>query len=142
MTDETPDTIWAWRPEILHHLDLSASSHEHKPPAIEYIRKNIYDKRITELERQNADLQANNTKLLLESRELKKPASRWKALVACERLRLLGRAGFDDNDKSGYRHFGMEFWTEWGGSIFDNSLEIETLEKYADCLIESEVSDE
>ena len=30
-------------------------------------------KRITELERQNTDLQANNTKLLLENRALKAP---------------------------------------------------------------------
>lgn len=103
---------------------------------VKFYLADVVDKRITELERQNTDLQRNNTDLVMENRELKTPAKRWRALISCERLRLLGRAGFDNDDKSGYRHFGMEFWTKWDGSTFDNSREIDTLEKYTDCLIE------
>ena len=75
-------------------------------------------------------------------------AARWRALLASGRLRLLGSAGFDNSslygikdgrqaDPSGYRHFGMEFWTiHFHDSSADNATGQAVLTAYADAMIE------
>jgi hypothetical protein len=37
-----PDKILVWKPEVLTHLDLCASSYPHKEPAITYTRTDLY----------------------------------------------------------------------------------------------------
>lgn len=39
-------------------------------------------------------------------------AARWRALMQCQRLRMLGCAGFKGLDD--YRHLGLEIWTHYG----------------------------
>ncbi len=43
-------------------------------------------------------------------RELEADARRWRGLINCRRIRVMGRAGFN-GDQKGYRHIGIEFWT-------------------------------
>jgi hypothetical protein len=38
-------------------------------------------------------------------------ARRWRALLNCARIRVLGHAGFQ-RDQGDYRHIGMEVWTQ------------------------------
>lgn len=63
-------------------------------------------------------------------------AKRWRALLKSERLRLLGTAGFGNEDD--YRHFGMEFWTVYPDRpTLENSNQrgIEVLTNYVDAII-------
>lgn len=43
-------------------------------------------------------------------------ADRWRALLASQRIRVMGSAGFGYGDRApdphGYRHMGVEFWTK------------------------------
>ena len=41
-------------------------------------------------------------------------ASRWRALLASARIRMMGSAGIDNPRPDGYAHFGMEIWTIHG----------------------------
>lgn len=38
-------------------------------------------------------------------------AARWRALVGCARVRVLGSAGLSKPSPTGYAHIGVEFWT-------------------------------
>src|SRR4051794_1675681 len=51
-----PDQIWVWRPEILLHLDLCASSHPKDVPGVRYVRADLHDRRVTELLTANNEL--------------------------------------------------------------------------------------
>ncbi|MFK4135939.1 hypothetical protein ACI2KR_27195 [Pseudomonas luteola] len=47
---------------------------------------------------------------------LKTDAERWRALIACARIKFFGWSGYEKKDPYGnspgnYRHFGAEFWT-------------------------------
>jgi hypothetical protein len=45
-------------------------------------------------------------------RNLLRDAERWRALTGCQRLHVLGSAGFDGKHGD-YRHLGIDAWTEF-----------------------------
>lgn len=56
-------------------------------------------------------------------------AERWRALLNCRRIRILGHAGFGE-DKSVYRHMGLEIWTKHPAETIGNAKEL--LTEFAD----------
>lgn len=69
-----------------------------------------------------------------EAERLREDAERWRALLGSARLRPLGWAGFDADSPGhaeGYRHFGMEFWTQHEASGA-NARSVQLLTDYAD----------
>ena len=81
-----------------------------------------------------------------ESERNARDAARWRALLSSDRLRLLGSAGFGTTssgqkavdsripDPSGYRHFGMEFWTKHREKSSEHGARV--LEAYADAILD------
>lgn len=58
--------------------------------------------------------------------------AKWRALLASERIRMLGSAGIDGS-KDGYVHVGVELFSKYPGDCGrDNKLGIEWLNKYID----------
>ncbi len=71
-------------------------------------------------------------------------AERWRALLASDRIRMIGSAGLREPEGNNYAHFGMEIWTKYGRNyspeLLDqmdkgNALGREWLIKYADVAI-------
>ncbi len=71
-------------------------------------------------------------------------AKRWRAMLASDRIRMLGSAGLNTPEPDNYAHFGMEIWTKYGSSPdpklrldmeHGNVLGREWLTKYADIAI-------
>lgn len=63
---------------------------------------------------------------------LRKDATRWRGLIASQRIRPLGCAGLgDDTENDLYAHLGLEIWTIHPGE-HDNRIGIDWLTKYAD----------
>lgn len=60
-------------------------------------------------------------------------AERWRALMGSGRIRILGTSGFEGG-LGNYRHMGLEIWTEYAGSGFDNAPGRESLIRYADTM--------
>lgn len=63
----------------------------------------------------DSDYVAEIGRLIEENAALKKDAMRWRALMASQRLRVMGSAGFGYRDRpadpNGYRHIGLELWS-------------------------------
>jgi hypothetical protein len=65
-------------------------------------------------------------------------ARRWRALLECGRIRILGTAFINDNGKppaDGYAHFGAEFWTTFPGDQ-KNDRGRHVLTTFADTVID------
>lgn len=45
--------------------------------------------------------------------EVLRDAKRWRALMSCERIRVLGSANLGERDGTKYQHIGLELWTEY-----------------------------
>jgi len=67
-----------------------------------------------------------------EQREkgLREDAERWRALIGCARVRVLGSAGIVTANDQGYAHIGLEIWTHHTASSEPEA--IEWLTKFAD----------
>ena len=89
------------------------------------------------------------------SADVELAAARWCALLASQRIRMIGSAGLtgktdpNGNPWSGYAHFGMEIWTKYGASLDEdrlrsmaqgNDLGRDWLTRYADIAIEAQRS--
>lgn len=81
-TTEMPESIYLYCPYPDNpKLKSLVWTYDKDRGVQEYLRKDVSDKRITELERQNTDLQESNTKLKLENRELKPTNSQLNELI-------------------------------------------------------------
>lgn len=82
-----------------------------------------------------------------DSVETQLDAERWRALMSCQRLRVLGSAnlGCTDPAKGSYQHMGLEIWTEYNSEHFKNSpdngheLAKKQLTLFADTIIKGKV---
>lgn len=85
----------------------------------------------------------NGANTIGEYNDLLRDALRWRGLMASPAIRLFGSAGLKEEDlkKSGYAHFGGEFWTIHSGRL-SSSEETERNRKlitqYADIMAENE----
>jgi hypothetical protein len=61
--------------------------------------------------------------------DVQRDAERWRALVGCARVRVLGSAGLNDPE-SEYAHIGLELWTRHAARSLPDA--IETLTAFAD----------
>lgn len=57
--------------------------------------------------------------------ELERDARRWNALLNCKRIRVLGYAGYNE-DQGNYRHIGLELWTQHQAKTIDGAKELIT----------------
>jgi hypothetical protein len=67
--------------------------------------------------------------LLAEIEGLVKDAERWRAVVGCGRIRVIGWAGFND-PQAETKHLGLELWTRHPSG--SESQAIELLTQFAD----------
>ena len=79
--------------------------------------------------------------------DVERDASRWRALLDSERIRMIGSAGIANPQADNYAHFGMEIWTTYGTSlnaeqaqqmVDGNVRGREWITKYADIAIEAQ----
>jgi hypothetical protein len=77
----------------------------------------------------------DNKTLLDRLQKAEEAAARWNALLASDRIRVLGTAGFGEHTTADpdYRHFGMEVWSIH--PCKDSEYGREVLTKYADSVI-------
>lgn len=78
-----------------------------------------------------------------EHNKLVRDALRWRGLMASPAIRLFGSAGLKDGDvkKSGYAHFGGEFWTIHSGRVSSSEETVRNrklITQYADIMAENE----
>lgn len=72
-----------------------------------------------------------------ENDQLRADAERWRALVNCDRIRVLGAAGFDEPD-SAYKHIGLEIWSSYPVEKIPSTLlqsGVDKLTKFVDLII-------
>ncbi len=86
----------------------------------------------------------NGANTIDEHNELVRDALRWRGLMASPAIRLFGSAGLKDGDvkKSGYAHFGGEFWTIHSGRVSSSEETVRNrklITQYADIMAENEV---
>lgn len=73
-----------------------------------------------------ADHQAEIERL----KTFKEDAEKWRALISADRIRVLGSAGFPEqgsDNKTNYRHFGIDVWNGTVGSKEEKESAIELL---------------
>lgn len=85
----------------------------------------------------------NGANTIDEHNELVRDALRWRGLMASPAIRLFGSAGLKDGDvkKSGYAHFGGEFWTIHSGRVSSSEETVRNrklITQYADIMAENE----
>jgi hypothetical protein len=56
-------------------------------------------------------------------KRLKQSADRWDALLASDRIRMIGSAGIMRPEPNNSAHFGMEIWTHYGRSLNPEQLD-------------------
>lgn len=61
--------------------------------------------------------------------DVERDAARWRALIGCARIRVMGSAGLHD-PQSNYAHIGVEFWTHHKAQ--SNPRDIETILKFVE----------
>ena len=76
--------------------------------------------------------------------DVKRDSDRWRALLSCARIRIMGWAGFYDDSPSrarepNYRYFGAEFWTQHDDGN-EPSNAADTLIAFADAVIVNQES--
>jgi hypothetical protein len=135
---DTPLTSKPHADEIARHLivlkyDVCELNQDCQPC------RGIREKSIEIIERLRGELEAaeQHVKILQEQRDAEPPvetqvqrdAKRWRALIGCARIRVMGSAGLHD-PQSNYAHIGVEFWTHHAAQT--NPEAIETLLKFVE----------
>jgi hypothetical protein len=63
-----------------------------------------------------------------------KDAQRWRALIGCQRIRVLGSAGIETPKEDNYAHLGLELWTLHPTND-DHKLGADWLTRFADIAV-------
>ncbi len=61
---------------------------------------------------------------------LTEDAERWRAIIGCARVRVLGSAGVVEPKPEGYAHIGVELWTHYPSG--SEPMAVEHMTKFAD----------
>ncbi len=89
-----------------------------------------YEKAIDRLTKDSNKLAQMLVDKEAEVERLTEDAERWRAIIGCARVRVLGSAGVVEPKPEGYAHIGVELWTHYPAG--SEPMAVEHMTKFAD----------
>lgn len=126
----SPDQIIDWVKKHMPHLEPWDSVAEwflHTHGSNELVNGDVPMEAVAQFKTELIALIANQNAI---------DGSRFRALLSCPRIRIVGSAGFKKDNPDTYRHLGLEFWSHYGTNDITVPMARHMLTELADHMIQ------